>query len=69
MDEAGRVDPTFERRIAYLASKRGWFVPVSTLLDHLSTQGTTEDPGYIYRLSRNLRWAFDRVGKGWRYRR
>ena len=26
VDERGRLDPTFERRIAYLASKRGWFV-------------------------------------------
>jgi hypothetical protein len=65
----GRVDPTFERRIAYLASKRGWFVPVSPLLDHLATQGSTDDPGYRYRVSRDVSWAIGRVGKWWRYRR
>jgi hypothetical protein len=69
VDDAGRVDPTFERRIAYLASKPGWFVPVSTLLDHLSAGGSTDDPGYPYRLARNARWAIDRVAKRRRYRR
>lgn len=66
VDETGRVDPTFERQIAYLASKRGWFVPVSTLLDHLASQGSIEDPGYRYRLTRNGRWAIDRFAKWWR---
>jgi hypothetical protein len=31
----GRVDAEFERLIRRLAAKPGWFVPVSTLLDHL----------------------------------
>jgi hypothetical protein len=70
VDDAGRVDPTFRRQIAYLGSKRGWFVPVSTLLDHLAAaQGSTEDPGYRYRLERNIRWAGDRLHKRWRYGR
>jgi len=33
--ENGRVHPQFERLIRRLARKRGWFVPVATLLDHL----------------------------------
>lgn len=69
VDADGRVDPRFEERIAYLASKRGWFVPVSSLLDHLSAQGSTDDPGRWYRTSRNASWALGRVGKWWRYRR
>jgi hypothetical protein len=69
VDGAGRVDEVFERRIRYLASKRGWFVPVSTLLDHLAAQGSTDDPGYPYRLARNIRWAADRLIKRQRYRR
>jgi hypothetical protein len=69
VDADGLVDPRFEQRIAYLASKRGWFVPVSSLLDHLSTQSSTDDPGYRYRVSRNVWWAFGRVAKWWRYRR
>ncbi len=68
VDQAGRVDPTIERGIAYLASKRGWFVPVSTLLDHLANLGSSEDPGYRYLLARNGRWAIDRLRKWWRYR-
>jgi hypothetical protein len=69
VDEAGQVDPVFERRIKYLASKPGWFVPVSTLLDHLAAQGSTDDPGYPYRLARNARWAADRLIKRRRYGR
>jgi hypothetical protein len=69
VDASGRLDPVFERRIGYLASKRGWFVPVSTLLDHLAAQGSTDDPGYPYRLVRNARWATDRLRKRQRYGR
>jgi hypothetical protein len=69
VDGGGRVDPRFEQRIAYLASKRGWFVPVTRLLDHLATQGSTDDPGYRYLVMRDVAWAFGRLGKWWRYRR
>jgi hypothetical protein len=69
-DADGRVDPTFEKRLRYLASKRGWFVPVSTLLDHLARRhGGTDDPGYRYRLQLNLRWGADRLRKKLRYGR
>ncbi len=34
----GRLDPDFERLVRRLAGKNGWFVPVGTLLDHLSGQ-------------------------------
>ncbi len=70
VDDRGRVDPVFSRQIERLASKRGWFVPVSTLLDHLAAaQSTTQDPGYLYRLRLDLRWATDRVLKRWRFHR
>lgn len=69
VDAAGQVDPVFERQIAYLASRPGWFVPVSTLLDHLAAGGSTGDPGYRYRLARNVRWGTDRLRKRRRYRR
>jgi hypothetical protein len=69
VDATGQVDQEFARRIRYLASKRGWFVPVSTLLDHLAAQGSTDDPGYPYRLTRNARWAADRLRKRQRYGR
>lgn len=65
----GNVDPEFARKIAYLGSRPGWFVPVGTLLDHLGAQGSTDDPGYAYRLTRNVRWGIDRLGKRRRYSR
>jgi hypothetical protein len=33
--EDGRLDPRFERLMRRLSAKDGWFVPVTTLLDHL----------------------------------
>jgi hypothetical protein len=34
----GRLEPRFEMLMRRLARKDGWFVPVSTLLDHLAAQ-------------------------------
>lgn len=39
--ETGEVDPEFRARMEYLASKRGWFPPVSEVLDFLRSN---EDP-------------------------
>jgi hypothetical protein len=36
--EHGRLDPRFVRVMEDLAARRGWFVPVATLLDHLRTR-------------------------------
>lgn len=35
----GRLDPSFEGTMRWLATRPGWFVPVSTLLDHLRAGG------------------------------
>lgn len=59
----GRLDPVFRRQMEYLAKKPGWYVPVTPLLDHLAAGHTTEDPGYAYRLGRNLLWLKDRFRK------
>lgn len=42
----GGVDPRFEARIKDLASRDGWFVPASEILDHLMKQ-----PGWTGQLS------------------
>jgi hypothetical protein len=34
----GKLDPEFVRLMTRLASKDGWFVPVTTLLDHLASR-------------------------------
>jgi hypothetical protein len=65
----GSVDPRFEERIDYLARKAGWFVPVGTLLDHLASQTSTEDPGRRYLTARNVKWGIDRIQKRTRYQR
>lgn len=36
--EDGRLDPRFVRIMEDLAGRKGWFVPVATLLDHLRNQ-------------------------------
>lgn len=35
----GKVDPEFRKRMEYIASHGGWFVPVSKVLDHLRGGG------------------------------
>jgi hypothetical protein len=70
VDAKGRIDPVFEERIRRLAKRPGWFVPVTPLLDHLAAaRGTLADPGYVYRLRLDCRWAVDRIGKLLRYGR
>lgn len=64
VEKDGKLNPDFEKRIRYLAAKPGWFVPVSTVLDYLLANNSGgDDPGYVYRLTRNLAWFADRVMK------
>ncbi len=59
----GRVDPRFDEMLRYIAAKPGWFVPVSTLLDHLRAQAPSADRslgrGALARLE--LRFLLDQV--------
>jgi hypothetical protein len=45
--EQGVLHPEFERLMKRLASKNGWFVPVSTLLEHLRRRKTEAANGAI----------------------
>lgn len=59
--EDGRVHPRVEQRLRALARRDGWFVPVSSLLDHLRAQ---RQPGCIPMtefLSMECRWACERI--------
>jgi hypothetical protein len=60
----GRVEPRFEALMRRLAAKNGWFVPVSTLLDHLAGPGgvATIAPGRRRALER--RWLSSKVRTG-----
>jgi hypothetical protein len=57
----GRVNTETEKVLRYLADKRGWFVPVSDVLDQLLTagRGRTLTRGEVMRLE--LRFLVERV--------
>jgi hypothetical protein len=57
----GRLDPRFRQLMERLARKDGWFVPVSTLLDHLAAARGRHvlTAGERARLER--RWLFHRI--------
>ncbi len=64
--ENGRVHPRVEELLRRLAARPGWFVPVSTLLDHLRAQRSPS----ISRaeiLSMECRWARDRFRSAAKY--
>ncbi len=61
----GRLNPRFEKLMRRLASFDGWFVPTSTLLDHLRARPgwtPTADPAVLRRMKR--RFLTSRLGSG-----
>lgn len=59
-NEGAGVDPRFEARIRDLASRNGWFVPASELLDHLASQpGWRADPGWRERARLEILFLWD----------
>ena len=70
VDGTGTLHPVFEERMRHLASRPGWFVPMTTVLDRLrSAQAGRPAPGYPYLLRVDARWALERVEKLVRFRR
>jgi peptidoglycan/xylan/chitin deacetylase (PgdA/CDA1 family) len=57
----GRVNPVTEGLLTYMADKRGWFVPVSDVLDRLlgAGRGRTLTPGEVMQLE--LRFLTERI--------
>jgi hypothetical protein len=58
----GRVNPTTEGLLRYLAARQGWFVPVSDVLDRLLAapgRGRTLTRGELVRLE--VRFLFERI--------
>lgn len=54
------VNPRFEARIRDVASRNGWFVPASELLDYLAAQpGWTADPGWRERVRLEILFLWD----------
>jgi hypothetical protein len=60
----GVVEPTTRKLLEAMAARNGWFVPVSTLLDHLRGQGFGKRLGWFERRVNELRWARGAVRRG-----
>lgn len=60
--EDGRLDSVFRERVSDLASRGGWFVPVSELLDHIeNTREASPELSPSSRRALEIRWLADRV--------
>ena len=57
----GKVNPKTEELLTELSRRNGWFVPVSTLLDHLLSRQTREILPYRERVNMELRWFLAKV--------
>jgi hypothetical protein len=60
----GKLTPEFRRAMERLASKKGWFVPVSKLLDYLAERNgiTMLTPAIRSRLE--SRWLWEKFFRG-----
>lgn len=57
----GAVNPRVEQLLRALASRNGWFVPVSQLLDHLRTQRRTAHITDAELFRMEGRWVYDKL--------
>jgi len=57
----GKLDPQVDAVLSHIASKPGWFVPVSTLLDYLREHGGGQQLDGVQLLRLELRFLFARL--------
>ena len=57
----GELDPVVDATLGYLAERPGWYVPVSTLLDHLREQGGAPGLGGLALLRLELRFLVGQI--------
>ncbi len=62
--EDGRLNPRFRELMTRLSRKNGWFVPVSTLLDHLRAQTPHRTITDTQRRTLEARWLWEKVFRG-----
>jgi hypothetical protein len=62
--DAGRLNPRFRSLVERLSAKKGWFVPVSTLLDHLRTKNPMRVITDARRRQLERRWLLHKVRFG-----
>lgn len=65
----GRLDPEIDAILSDMASRSGWFVPVSEILDHLRDRGAGGVPSRAALWRLELRYLLDQLGERWRARR
>lgn len=61
VDERGRPHPDLVRVLTDLAARGGWYVPVSTLLDHVAATEGVPTSGRWQRRRLEERWVLDRL--------
>jgi hypothetical protein len=61
----GTIDPRFNRLMERLASKNGWLVPVTTLLDHLAAQRGETVISNAQRRGLERRWLLSKLRVGY----
>ncbi len=72
-DKSGSLNSVFKKNIDFLANKKGWFAPVSEILDYLNENKTQQNKDsfvnnkYLCRL--DFLWLLNRVVKKIRFRR
>jgi hypothetical protein len=69
LEKNGDLNRSFRTNIEYLASKNGWFVPASEILDFLLKRKKHEEVSLLYLTVLDIKWLFDRIYKKLRYSR
>ena len=62
--EDGQLQPRFKQLMERLSKKNGWFVPVSTLLDHLAQQRAERILTDAQRRALESRWLWEKLFRG-----
>lgn len=57
----GKVDPYFKEMMEYLASKKGWFVPVTPLLNHIQSQKGKNNINTFSKAKLEWKWLFNQI--------
>ena len=58
----GVLDKGFANAIEYLASKNGWFVPASDILNHLEAKGRNHKELTVFRKAKTeLKWFAEKL--------
>jgi hypothetical protein len=62
--ENGLLNPRFKKLMERLSSKAGWFVPVSTMLDHIRKQKGNHSLSFFERYQLEWRWFIGKLISG-----